>query len=96
MCRAVHHRSRMCGHHWYAIVVSCWPGGGFSTCPHFRDGVAREPAQDMPPTDLPCPECAMHGRYDRNLIRMVVHMEDRWKWGLGPNRGDPGIECVIL
>ncbi|KAI0596979.1 hypothetical protein F4775DRAFT_593712 [Biscogniauxia sp. FL1348] len=103
MCKTAHFRSRSCGHHWLQIAQPCGPGRGFSTCATFRgDGVAREPAAECR-VGAPCPACSScyysatgGGMYDRNSVRMVTDMRRRWRWGLGPSKRDPGVECVVM
>ncbi|EPE06731.1 hypothetical protein F503_03158 [Ophiostoma piceae UAMH 11346] len=41
---------------------------------------------------IPCPKHNMVW-YDRNYTRMVVDTKNGVRWGLGPNKTDPGIEC---
>ncbi|KAI0456560.1 methyltransferase domain-containing protein [Xylaria acuta] len=91
MCLTTHYISRNCGHHWLAIRQPCWPGYGFTYCGVFRDGVAREPSPEFEIMGL-CPACAAPGYYDRNLVRMVTNVRERCRWGIGPSRGDPGVE----
>ncbi|KAI1382253.1 hypothetical protein F4677DRAFT_440053 [Hypoxylon crocopeplum] len=87
-------RSRCCRHHWMQIWQPCRPGRGFNTCSMIGDGVAR----DIPEVVAQglCPACGASGRYDKNLIRMVMDMKRRWRWGLGPSKCDPGIECAVM
>ncbi|KAI1200549.1 hypothetical protein F5X97DRAFT_321270 [Nemania serpens] len=91
MCLTTHYISRNCGHHWLAIRQPCWPGYGFTYCGMFVDGVAREPSPEFEVMGL-CPACATPGHYDRNLVRMIMSIEDRCRWGFGPSRDDPGVE----
>lgn len=95
MCLTTHYISRICGHHWLAIRQPCWPGYGFTYCSVFGDGVAREPSPEFEVMGL-CPACTTPGHYDRNLVRMIMSIEDRCRWGLGPSRDDPGVECVVM
>lgn len=107
MCYTVHYRSRSCGHHWLQIAQPCAPGSGFRACDTFGDGVAREPSP-LVSVGAPCPACCCDGTtttaatgvpapaYDRNLVRMVMDVRDRWRWGRGPCKHDAGLECVIL
>lgn len=95
MCLTTHYTSRSCGHHWLAIRQPCWPGYGFSYCAAFVDGVAREPSPEFEILGL-CPACAAPAHYDRNLVRMIVGVHDHCRWGMGPSRGDPGVECVVM
>ncbi|KAI1128891.1 methyltransferase domain-containing protein [Nemania abortiva] len=95
MCLTTHYISRNCGHHWLAIRQPCWPGYGFNYCGAFGDGVAREPSPELEILGL-CPACATSGGYDYNLVRMVVNVNDRCRWGIGPSRGDTGVECVVM
>lgn len=102
MCLTNHFISRNCGHHWLAIRQPCWPGYGFTYCGTFGDGVAREPSPEFEVAGL-CPACAAgtppgcgYGHYDHNLVRMIVDIRDHCRWGLGPSRDDPGLECVIM
>ncbi|KAI0548975.1 DNA topoisomerase [Xylaria curta] len=92
MCLTNHYISRNCGHHWLAIRQPCWPGYGFTYCGVFGDGVAREPSPEFEIIGL-CPACATPGYYDRNLVRMVTNVRERCRWGMGPSRRDPGVEC---
>ncbi|KAI0864213.1 hypothetical protein F4860DRAFT_511069 [Xylaria cubensis] len=93
MCLTNHYISRNCGHHWLAIRQPCWPGYGFTYCGVFGDGVAREPSPEFEIMGL-CPACATPGYYDRNLVRMVTNVRERCRWGIGPSRRDPGVECA--
>ncbi|KAI1501690.1 hypothetical protein F5X99DRAFT_408709 [Biscogniauxia marginata] len=100
MCHVAHFRSRNCGHHWLTIAQPCAPGRGFDTCPTFRDGVAREPAPEIAVSG-PCPACCCCGAgagavYDRNAVRMVTEIKRRWRWGLGPSKGDFGVDCGVM
>ncbi|KAI1300327.1 methyltransferase domain-containing protein [Xylaria venustula] len=95
MCLTTHYISRNCGHHWLAIRQPCWPGYGFNYCGMFGDGVAREPAPELEIVGL-CPACATPGCYDHNLVRMVVSIRERCRWGIGPSRHDPGVESTML
>ncbi|KAI2614489.1 uncharacterized protein GGS25DRAFT_53286 [Hypoxylon fragiforme] len=95
MCTTTHFRSRTCRHHWLQIRTQCWPGHGFNTCPTFGDGVARE-ASPLVTVAGRCPACVMPGQYDMHLVRMIVDIQDRVRWGLGPSRGDPGCECGVM
>ncbi|GAW18110.1 hypothetical protein ANO14919_075830 [Xylariales sp. No.14919] len=95
MCLATHYISRNCGHHWLAIRQPCWPGYGFTYCGTFGDGVAREPSPELEIMGL-CPACTTPGCYDPNLVRMVLDIRERCRWGIGPSRHDPGLECVIM
>ncbi|KAI1329576.1 hypothetical protein F5Y16DRAFT_365524 [Xylariaceae sp. FL0255] len=98
MCTTTHFLSRRCGHHWLAIRQPCWPGYGFSYCSTFGDGVAREPAPEVEVVDL-CPSCLSppgYTSYDPNLVRMIVDVRSRYRWGLGPSKDDLGIECVVM
>ncbi|KAI0443637.1 methyltransferase domain-containing protein [Xylaria telfairii] len=90
MCLTTHYISRNCGHHWLAIRQPCWPGYGFTYCGVFGDGVAREPSPEFEIMGL-CPACTTPGYYDRNLVRMVINVRERCRWGIGPSRGDPGM-----
>ncbi|KAI1177534.1 hypothetical protein F4777DRAFT_541289, partial [Nemania sp. FL0916] len=94
MCLVAHCISRNCGHHWLIIQVPCQPGYGFSYCSWFVDGVARQPAPEFEMLGR-CPACAAPDGYDRNLIRMVTGIRERCRWGAGPSRDDPGVECVM-
>ncbi|KAI1844406.1 hypothetical protein JX265_010163 [Neoarthrinium moseri] len=95
MCQTHHLRSRNCGHHWLQISRPCYPGWGFNICDTFGDGIARDPSPLLNAEAL-CPACAYGGRYDKNQVRMVMDIKDRWRWGRGPCKQDAGIECVIL
>ncbi|KAI0021522.1 hypothetical protein F4780DRAFT_778561 [Xylariomycetidae sp. FL0641] len=113
MCITTHYRSLSCGHHWLAIRTPCWPGCGFSVCPTFVDGRARDPADECAVTTI-CPACMTnyhgtsttsvstcyggygYGGYDRNRVRMIVNIRDRCRWGVGPSKGDPGVECAVM
>ncbi|KAK5632933.1 hypothetical protein RRF57_008647 [Xylaria bambusicola] len=95
MCLTTHYISRNCGHHWLAIRQPCWPGYGFNYCGVFGDGVAREPAPELEVIGL-CPACANPGCYDHNLVRMITNIRSHCRWGIGPSRDDPGVECVIM
>ncbi|KAI6093872.1 hypothetical protein F4821DRAFT_252870 [Hypoxylon rubiginosum] len=94
MCLTLHWRSRCCEHHWLQIRQPCFPGYGFSTCSQFGDGVAREPAPIVTFDGL-CPACSML-IYDKNQVRMIMDIRKRWRWGLGPSKSDPGIECSVM
>lgn len=68
----------------------------------FGDGVAREPSPEFEVRGL-CPACltapAAPGygdSYDSNLVRMIVDVRDRFRWGVGPSKSDAGIECVVM
>ncbi|XXG94725.1 S-adenosylmethionine-dependent methyltransferase [Hypoxylon texense] len=87
--------ARCCAHHWLQVRQPCFPGAGFNTCGAFGDGVAREPAA-VATADGLCPACRMPGRYDKNRVRMIMDIRSRWRWGLGPSRGDPGLECCVI
>jgi hypothetical protein len=95
MCYTVHYISRNCGHHWLAIQQPCWPGYGFNFCGVFGDGVARDPSPEF---EVPgsCPACTPPRYYDANLVRMIVDVRNRCRWGVGPSRTDPGFECTIM
>ncbi|KAI0483018.1 hypothetical protein GGR56DRAFT_670832 [Xylariaceae sp. FL0804] len=96
MCTTTHYTSLCCDHHWLAIRAPCRPGSGFRYCGMFRDGVAREPADELK-VGAPCPACACGpGGYDANLVRMILNVRNRWRWGVGPSRGDPGLECAVM
>ncbi|KAJ1331205.1 hypothetical protein MN608_04663 [Microdochium nivale] len=95
MCTTIHYRSRNCGHHWLQIYQQCGPGMGFTHCPRFGDGVAREPSPVVRSDGL-CPACVLPGGYDRNAARMVLDIQSRWRWGFGPGREDPGVECRLM
>ena len=95
MCTTTHFRSRRCGHHWLQITTPCFPGLGFNHCYKFRDGVARSPAPFVS-IDVVCPACWVPDAYDKNRIRMVEDIRDTWRWGLGPSRGDPGLDCQVM
>ncbi|KAI0400512.1 hypothetical protein F4802DRAFT_601904 [Xylaria palmicola] len=95
MCLTNHYISRNCGHHWLAIRQPCWPGYGFTYCPVFGDGVARDPSPVFEFLGL-CPACATPGFYNQNLVRMITHIRDRCRWGFGPSRYDPGVECAVI
>ena len=41
---------------------------------------------------IPCPRHNMVW-YDRNYMRMVVDVKNGVRWGLGPSKTDPGVEC---
>ena len=34
--------------------------------------------------------------YDRQYVRMVTDIRERVRWGEGPCRRDPGIDCVVM
>ncbi|KAI1428327.1 methyltransferase domain-containing protein [Xylaria sp. FL1777] len=91
MCLTTHYISRHCGHHWLAIRQPCWPGFGFNYCGMFGDGVARAPSPELEIVGL-CPACANPGYYDYNLVRMVMSIEERCRWGIGPSRDAAGVE----
>jgi hypothetical protein len=96
MCYTHHFRSRNCGHHWLQIAQPCAPGFGFRVCDTFGDGVAREPSPQVSVGAL-CPACSLgEAAYDRNLVRMIMDIRDRWRWGRGPCKHEAGIECVVL
>ncbi|KAH7034989.1 uncharacterized protein B0I36DRAFT_86475 [Microdochium trichocladiopsis] len=95
MCTTIHYRSRSCGHHWLQVQQACGPGMGFTYCARFGDGVAREPSP-LVRTDSACPSCVLPNTYDRNRARMIVDIRGRWRWGFGPGRGDPGVECAVM
>ena len=42
------------------------------------------------------PADAVHYDYDRHYVRMVTDIRDRVRWGEGPCRQDPGIECAVM
>ncbi|KAL7629272.1 hypothetical protein AAE478_000792 [Parahypoxylon ruwenzoriense] len=112
MCTTTHFRSRNCGHHWLQIRQPCWPGQGFNTCLVFGDGVARDPSDTITASaPCPgCLEETARGApgglyyyayayayaYDRNQVRMICDIKDRWRWGLGPSKQDPGVECAVM
>ncbi|KAI2471237.1 hypothetical protein F4781DRAFT_429586 [Annulohypoxylon bovei var. microspora] len=87
--------SRNCRHHWLHIYRPCWPGQGFDTCPEFGDGVAREQPQLVFVAGL-CPACLMPGCYDTHQVRMIMQVKQRWRWGAGPSKSDPGCECAVM
>ncbi|KAI1083177.1 methyltransferase domain-containing protein [Whalleya microplaca] len=91
MCVTVHFRSRNCRHHWLQIHQPCGPGQGFNYCDVFGDGIARDPMEVYPVIGL-CPACQYPATYDKNLVRMVMDIKDKWRWGLGPSKDEPGIE----
>ncbi|KAI1383272.1 uncharacterized protein F4822DRAFT_434391 [Hypoxylon trugodes] len=93
MCNYLHFRSRACRHHWLQIYQPCWPGQGFNTCNTFGDGVARQPGELIDAVG-PCPACSTHGAYDRHQIRMIMDIRERWRWGMGPSKSDPGSREV--
>ncbi|KAI0009787.1 methyltransferase domain-containing protein [Xylariaceae sp. FL0662B] len=96
MCTTTHFRSRACRHHWLQIRQPCAPGQGFSYCDVFGDGVARAEAERVTVAGL-CPACQFPAAvYDKNQVRMVMDIKDRWRWGFGPSKGDPGLECVVI
>ena len=95
MCHTIHFHSRDCGHHWYFIALPCSPGNGFNHCLQFRDGVARLAAKEVSAKHL-CPACAYPHTYDSNQIRMVTGIKKRWRWGVGPSKGDFGLECSVM
>ncbi|KAI0140904.1 nonselective cation channel [Hypoxylon sp. NC0597] len=89
------YRSRCCRHHWLYIAQPCWPGNGFNTCPSFGNGMASEPSRLFTMDGL-CPACLMPGCYDMHQIRMITDIKSRVRWGAGPNKSDPGCECVVM
>ncbi|KAI8965905.1 hypothetical protein F5Y11DRAFT_233503 [Daldinia sp. FL1419] len=95
MCRTNHYRSRCCRHHWLQIWQPCYPGVGFNNCDTFGDGVARGLAPTIDAEGL-CPACRLCGCYDKNQIRMILNIKDRWRWGFGPSKCDPGLECAVM
>ncbi|ORY66454.1 uncharacterized protein BCR38DRAFT_340131 [Pseudomassariella vexata] len=95
MCLTTHHRSRNCGHHWLQIARPCYPEMGFNTCDTFGNGVAREPSDEFVWEGM-CPACAHPGMYDKNYVRMIIDIKNKWRWGLGPCKDDPGVECVVM
>lgn len=48
-------------------------------------------------SNIPCPKHNL-GCYDLNYTRMVVDVKNGVRWGLGPNKTDPGIEfqCSVM
>ncbi|KAI1345216.1 hypothetical protein F5Y15DRAFT_20973 [Xylariaceae sp. FL0016] len=96
MCTVTHYASRLCGHHWLTIRTPCFPGYGFRWCDTFRNGAARHPEDEWHVASA-CPACTMPwGGYDKNLVRMVLDIQDRWRWGVGPSRQDFGVDCVVM
>ncbi|OTB08773.1 hypothetical protein M426DRAFT_316797 [Hypoxylon sp. CI-4A] len=73
----------------------CFPGEGFNTCPQVGDGIARK-ASDIYYIDGLCPACSAPSLYDKHLIRMIVDINGRVRWGLGPSKRDPGCECAVM
>jgi hypothetical protein len=72
---------------------------GFSTCPLFFNGIAKEQPEDVffARFEL-CPRC-WDLEYDRNYMRQVVAIRRGWKVGTGPDRRDKGVEifcCVVM
>ncbi|KAL2020656.1 hypothetical protein VTK56DRAFT_8052 [Thermocarpiscus australiensis] len=67
---------------------------GFDTCPEFVSGRARPLPPRFVACGEPCPQCDLGGVYDRNRTRMVTKVRYGFRWGLGPNRTDPGCDVV--
>ncbi|KAK8056365.1 hypothetical protein PG993_001592 [Apiospora rasikravindrae] len=95
MCETTHFRSRDCGHHWLQIAAACYPGLGFNSCDTFGAGRVREESPVVA-VDTLCPACLRPGLYDKNMIRMILDIKDRYRWGLGPDRRDFGVDCSVM
>ena len=103
MCRTAIYYNPGCRCRWVAVTHSCGVNMGLTTCPTFREiGVVR---RGPPPTfksrHWACPRHDLRGFYDRNMMRMVLGIENGLKIGCGPDSEDPGIEiplgrCTIL
>ena len=112
MCYTAYYISPRCKCKWLRIERPCAPGLGFSTCPYFFDGTAKpqppcfRTSKEAPCaccggvcTRTPCPVHELRGNYDRNEIRMVLGVTNGLHWGMGPDRGDVGVEmacCVVM
>ncbi len=46
------------------------------------------------------PYYGSHGQgcysYDTHYVRMITDIRDRLRWGEGPFRSDPGLECAVM
>lgn len=103
MCRTVLYHHPTCGCRWLEVARPCGINMGLSTCPTFLDpGVVRPgPLCAACPHGRPCPRHELRGAYDRNVMRMVLAIENGIKIGRGPARGDPGVEirlgsCAVM
>ncbi|KAK4240683.1 hypothetical protein C8A03DRAFT_41795 [Achaetomium macrosporum] len=98
MCVVNHYRDFHCKHRWATIAVPCYPGMGFDICPGFVDGQIRPLPPRLVAKGEPCPKCDLGGMYDRNQTRMVSEIRHGFRWGLGPNKSDPGcdITCCVM
>ncbi|KAK0632536.1 hypothetical protein B0T14DRAFT_35816 [Immersiella caudata] len=101
MCVIMHYVQRDCKHRWGIITGPCEPGMGFKRCPIIFDPEYVLPEPDVYITNTqPCPKCDLHGRYDRNQVRMVKRIRRVLKIGSGPAKKDSGIElrlcCVVM
>ncbi|KLU87354.1 hypothetical protein MAPG_06354 [Magnaporthiopsis poae ATCC 64411] len=98
MCQTAFFKDPTCGCKWTAVTQPCWPGYGFSTCPFFFNGIPKEAPPYFKATKLCCPKHDLKGQYDRNMVRMVIRVENGLRWGLGAGRRDPGVDlsCNVM
>ncbi|KAL1841200.1 hypothetical protein VTJ49DRAFT_7321 [Mycothermus thermophilus] len=87
-----------CKHRWATITNPCYPGMGFDNCPTFMDGQVRPDPPRRATRGEKCPKCDLKGEYDRNQTRMVTSVKYGFRWGLGPNKSDPGVDvtCCVM
>ncbi|KAK3175235.1 hypothetical protein OEA41_002482 [Lepraria neglecta] len=78
------------------ITDPCAKDRNFGNCPKFHDGTALNPA-NHPRTNAEegqCPKCDEGGEYAGDKIRMVKGVQTGYRFGLGLNESDCGVDLL--
>lgn len=94
MCQTQSWRGYPCLHQWVTLETPCAEGKHFSNCKSFEDRHARSPRAIHRAPAGACPRCDKKDDYDGDKIRMVKVVKRGTKFGTGPGREKPGVECT--
>ena len=96
MCYTKFWKHPKCGCWSVELIIPCKKGLDFSNCPTFDDGIARNP-KNHPKGAADEGQCPKHDKmndYDGDKIRVVNCIQTGYRFGLGPNERDFGIDFL--